>query len=225
MNLEQYFANLLSDHQVPSGYHQLEIKRVKDILTINYTCDTNLFGINKVIPIIIIEFTMINEDILKILRQVYLDYDFLFLSFDHTETQVTFEYRIIRSYLSLNIIPADIIAEIIKYIDPIDYYNLVDVIKLKLYPDLIQRLSREYFYGVISTITDKGYPATLVYKLYGDQKLYTVRMDEIILYEGQPVIHYIDKTQVEKYGLPPIIREILSKVDKMNIRYTKLGYY
>lgn len=144
MNIEQYFANLIRVERVPTGYHNLKYYRVGDTFIINYKSDTFLEGINKIVPRLIREFTLVNQNLLTILRKTYLDYDFLFedLIYNESErpTEVTFKYRIIEVYLSLSIIPSDIIYEIIKYLDKEDYNNLAQVIKLEMYPKMKNKL-------------------------------------------------------------------------------------
>lgn len=144
MNIEEYFANLIRVERVPTGYHSLKYYRSGKTFIINYKSDTFLEGINKIVPRLIREFTLVNQDLLTILRKTYLDYDFLFedLIYNESErpTEVTFKYKIIEVYLSLSIIPSDIIYEIIKYLDKEDYDNLVQVIKLEMYPRVKDKL-------------------------------------------------------------------------------------
>lgn len=155
--LSIYFNNLLTQEDIPKGYHKLDLHHDNQNVILTFRCTSMLGSVNKLIPKIENDIITFTNNVLGYLRHNFIEYDFNIKNIQFLNTipsgsttkssgansEIRLKMSIFRSYLDLSIIPSDILVEIISYLkSKEDYFNLVDVIKLKEYPELITKLKR-----------------------------------------------------------------------------------
>ena len=141
--LQSFFYKIILDRKIPHGYHKLTTKREPpNFLVITIESQSTLSGINILIPYLKFRYISLLEELLKYLRNYYEEYDFLVDSVNFGNSTVfNVKLKYFRSHLNLYQIPSDIYSEIIKYLNTCEsYFNLAEVIKLRLYPELLGTL-------------------------------------------------------------------------------------
>jgi len=137
MNIEisNYFKQLLINEGVPQDNHYLSISSSpEDEVTVGIECLD--IQHNRLISKISSMSGIIIRDLLKILRKHYLDIDFLFVRLTKDYTGVSFIFKIIKTYINLNIFPSDLLIIFKHLLSDNDYEKLLEVLRVKYYPDL-----------------------------------------------------------------------------------------
>ena len=138
MEIKNYLSDLLRQQFVEPGSHYLLIDSKDNLLQITFTCDVE--SQNRVILAVINTSSKVIRDILVILRNNYPDNDFLFDSMEYTYYQVIFSFKYIDTYFNLSYFPSDIILNIKQYLNKKDYSNLLEILRIHRYPELIDKL-------------------------------------------------------------------------------------
>lgn len=159
--ITEYFIKLLDDYEVPEGYHDIKVSTSDNIIIIDITSLSELEGINKLIPKFATEYYNLINNLLSLLRHGISNYDFIFeniiIEDTHSNTMgvvgftnnthMVIKIKLVRIYLDLQVIPAEIIKIIGEYLrSDIDYLNLLDIIRIYNYPHLINYFTREISY-------------------------------------------------------------------------------
>lgn len=223
-----FFKNIFNVYQTAVGFHDLNIKRRKNIITITLVSLTNDTIINM-IPKIRILYAIIIQNMINLLRDLTIDYDFRIKDINFTDLKMTIILYIFTSYLNLYTIPVELILQIIKSLDVKDYFNILDVIKIKKYPaEIIKQLKLEYSERVqsydssqpfsynIFTIDDKGNPikVTKIFLSFKDMDEITHSIDGSFISRKK----FTNGELVEMMSIDNIRKNNDKKLDKYDIK-------
>lgn len=130
-----YFGELLDAYNVEKGYHDLSFTWSASVVQFTLECIINSDKVNKLIPEISVQSI---KELLSMLRHKFLEYDFIVQDVVLNTLKFVIRLYVGRLYLSLSLFPVDMILEISKYLDTTSYNNLLEVIKVERYPELLR---------------------------------------------------------------------------------------
>lgn len=162
-----FFAGLLKRFNIPKGYHKIKTDITPEgnvVLVMSSITDDPAIN---VIPKIRSDYVVLMKELINAITGDDRLYDSSLSDIKFTDTSMTVRIDIFMIYLNMEMIPIDLLVIISSYLLLEDYFNFINVIKLRLYPsEVIQRFKRSFelpstgteFNSRIATIDDNAVP-------------------------------------------------------------------